>query len=313
VSAADVGQAVFSDGMRVAAEHLDRLQEVALEAGFDAREAAGPGKVCYGFNVEAKGPAGVTVNPGLAFDAAGRPIRLDAPRDLTPEFGTGTRVFLTAVHAVRSAGIAGGVPTLVYDDVAIEARTAAPPYQDDGVVFAQLDRGSGAIAVTQLGDWYLPALDHGHRGIFILRAGRWRFDGDPPGLAPPGFDSGFIPVAPGAAAPLVHGLHTTDLLVQMQSRRQDGLVTAAGFGQGFWYELPDDQRIRLVRGPGDGVLDLRVSVWPMQAGRAGAVAPVADAGAPQLVESGPSFTLDGSLSTAFGGRHIVQFIWTELS
>jgi hypothetical protein len=43
------------------------------------------------------------------------------------------------------------------------------------------------------------------------------------------------------------------------------------------------------------------------------VAPVADAGAPQFVESGQSFTLDGSLSTAFGGRHIVQFIWTELS
>ncbi len=313
MSAADVGRAVFSDGMRVAVEHLDRLQQVALEAGFDAREAAGPGKVCYGFRVEAKGPGTVTVNPGLAFDAAGRPIRLDAPRDLTPDFGTGTRVFLTAVHALRSAGISGGVPTLLYDDVAIEARTAAPPYQDDGVLFAQLDQGPGTTAVTQLGDWYLPALDHGHSGAFVARAGRWRYDGLPLDLAAPGFDSGFIPVAPGAAVPLVHGLHTTDLLVQMHARRQDGVVTAAGFGQAFWYELPDDQRIRLVRGPGEVPLDLRVSVWAMPAGRSGPVAPVADAGAPQFVESAQSFTLDGSLSTAFGGRHIVQFIWTELS
>jgi hypothetical protein len=55
VSAADVGQAVFSDGMRVAAEHLDRLQEVALEAGFDAREAAGPGKSATGSTSRRRG------------------------------------------------------------------------------------------------------------------------------------------------------------------------------------------------------------------------------------------------------------------
>lgn len=313
MTAGDTGRTLFQDGMRVAREHLDHLQDTALDAGFQAREAAGPGRVCSGFRVEAAAPGSVTVGPGLAFDRQDRPISLDAARTMTPDFGAGTRVFMVLTHLLRSRGLENGVPTLLYDDAAIETRTAAPPYQDDGVVFAQLDKGVSGIAVTQSGDWFLPPLDHGHRGIFLLREGRWRFDGHPLGLGAAAFDSGFVPVEAGAGATLVHGLQATDLMVQMQSRRPDGVVTTAGLGQSFWYELADPQQIRLVRGPGTGALDLRVTVWPLQAPGAGPVVPLADAGPGRIVDSGVSFTLDGSLSRAFGGRHIVKYIWTQMS
>lgn len=314
MSATDVGRTVFSDGMRVSAEHLDHLQAVALEGGFGAREAAGVGKVCFGLRVEAKGPTAVTVNPGLAFDQQGRSLPLDAPVDVTPNFGSGARVFLVAVHSLRATGIDHGVPTLISDDTTIEVRTAAPPYQDDGVVFAQLDSNGGAgIGVTQLGDWFLPALDHGHSGVFILRAGRWRYDGHPVGPASPAFDSGFVAVAPGATVSVVHGQHSTDLVVQLQSRRSDGVVTVAGLGQAYWYEIADDQHIRLVRSAGTDALDLRVCVWPMRAPGAGPALPVADAGSIQVVETGQTFTLDGSQSRPTGGRQIAKYVWTELT
>jgi hypothetical protein len=231
------------------------------------------------------------------------------------DFGAGSPLFLVLVYQLRSDGVVDGVATLLSDDIAVEARPAGPPYQDGAVVFARLESAGDGIRVTQLGEWYLPPLDHGHGGTFVLRQGRWRYDGHPVGFPGPLFDSGFISVQPNGDVRLIHGLNTTDLVVHVQARRPDGVITASGLGQSFWYELVGDQEVRLLRfdAPGAEGLELRVSIWPLGQAAAGPVLPVADAGPGQEAEAGESLALDGSRSRAFGGRAIVKYIWTELS
>ena len=99
--------------------------------------------------------------------------------------------------------------------------------------------------------------------------------------------------------------------MQLQARRADGVITIEGMGRTFWYELADDQRIRLACSA-DGALDLRAVIWPL-APASGPVVPIADAGPVMSAELGESFVLDGTRSRAFGGRRITKFVWTELS
>src|SRR5207302_10339263 len=107
------------------------------------------------------------------------------------DFGDGSVLFLVALHVLRSAGLVDGVPTILSDDVQIDARPAAPPYEDDAVVFARLERTGDAVGVDQSGAWYLPPLDAGHSGSFLDRGGRWRYDGDALDFSTPRYDSGF--------------------------------------------------------------------------------------------------------------------------
>jgi hypothetical protein len=313
VTSTDVGRTRFQAGMRVAREHLDHMQDVLLTGVAQAREEGGVGKVCHGFRVKSRTASRVRVGPGLAVDAQGRPLALGESRDVEVEFGSPGGRFLVASHALRSYGLVDGVPTLLFDDVSIEARTAAPPYDDDAVVFAQVEPGEGSVRVVQKGEWYLPSLDHGHTGTFVLRQGRVRFDGDPVGFSGPLFDSGFVPVERGGEVRLVHGLKTFDLLVQVQARGPDGVVTSEGLGRAFWYVLVDDQQVALVRDGSGGEMFVRATLWPFGPPGAGPVLPVADAGPALTVEAGEGFTLDAGRSRAFGGRQIVKFVWTELS
>ncbi len=312
----DVGQTRFVDGMRVAREHLEHLQRVLLQGAVHSRNSAGPGKVCFGLRVQAADGGAVSIGPGVAFDRSARPLALTEERVLAPEWGAATRLHLVLVHVLRSEGVVDGTPTLLFDDVRIDARASAPPYEDDGVVFAQLDRGAGDRAEpTQRGEWYLPPADHGHTGRFVSDGGLWRYDGRPLGQPPARFDSGFLPVEGGATVQLAHGLGSAELVVQMQARRGDGTVTNAGVGTRWWYDL-DDARITLARGDGDGDddagdLELRVMAWPLDPAATGPLLPLADAGPDQVVAPGSSFELDGSGSRAFGGHTLQTFIWTE--
>jgi hypothetical protein len=297
---ADVGRTRFQDGMRVAREHLDHLQDVLLDAVHHARETGGVGKVIFGLRVSADGAGAVRIGAGAAVDRAGR--LLSSPAEASLALGDGSPLYLVIRHALRSAGLVKGIPTLLFDEVAFEARTAVPPYGDDAVVFARIDDGK----VTQRGDWYLPPLDHTHSGAFVEHAGRWRYDGDRVGMPSARFDSGWVA---DADATLAHGLASADLVVQLQARR-DGVVTIAGLGGAYWYELPDADHIRLVRS-GEGELQLRAVAWPLDPAVAGP--PLADPGPDQFVEPGVTFTLDGSRSRASGGHRIVKFIWTQTS
>jgi hypothetical protein len=313
MSAPDVGRTSFQNGMRVGAVHLEHLQDVLRVALDLGRRSAGSGRACFGLRVESTGPASVSVAAGAACDRAARVFAV-AAQDVELDWKKGQRMFLVALHRLRSgADEFEGHPTLYFDDAAIEARVAPPPYEDDAVLFARLDRADGTVAVIQRGEWFLPAADHTHSGTFVERDGVWRYDGDPLAHPPARFDSGFVAVGSGEAVTLAHGLGDADLQVQLQARI-DGVVTSAGHGSGFWYELAAPGEIRLVRAPADGAdVELRALAWPLDGGASGPLLPLADAGPDLEVDLGASFGLDAGASRAFGGHELATFIWTEIS
>lgn len=313
----DEGRVRFLDGMRVTIEHMEHLQALWLSAAVQLREAVGTGRVSHGLRVEPAPGNKVKVGRGLAFDRKGRPLALEQEAEVAPDFGASKTIYLALVHARRTGGLVNGVPTLVFNEPRIETRAAAPPYTDDSVVFAELHAGDGEVSVVQRGEWYMPPLDHGHSGEFKLDADmRWRYDGHALASEARRFDSGFIPVRAGGEARLVHGLKTTHLVVQLQARREDGVITTEGLGDRFWYELVGEQEVRLARrrgGDAEGGLELRVMLWPAEQGGASPLLPVADAGDDLVVAFGESFALDASRSRAFGGRKLVKYIWQQFS
>lgn len=311
----DEGKTRFQDGMRVAQEHLDNMQDTLLAGLIQLRQTIGSGKVCLGFKVQPGDPGKVLVGPGIAFDRQARPLVLDSTFAAPVNFAGAQVLSLVAVYVLHSDLPVNGVPTVLQNGVSIEARPTPPPYPDDAVIFAQLHaRQDGGFDIVQNGDWYLAPLDHQHSGQFIEDAARgFRFDGHPLGLGAPRFDSGFITVAPSQELRLTHGLNSTNLLVQVQSRLSDGTISCAGLGSKFWYELPGPQEVRLRRSSAKGDLDLRVTLWPFDASGAAPVIPVANSGGDRIVEFGASFALDGSLSRAFAGRKLINYIWTQLS
>jgi hypothetical protein len=284
-----VGRTRFQSGLRVTREHLDHLQDVLLDAVHHARESTGTGRVIFGLRVELDGEEAV-VGPGAAVDRRAR--LLSSPAEKRVKLTDG---YLVVRHRLRSEGVVRGVPTLLFDEAVIEPRTELP--EDDAVVFARVEHG----VVTQRGDWYLPPLAHRHSGAFVERDGRWRYDGDPLGLPPARFDSGWVDEDD---VTLRHELAGEDLVVQLQARRR-GAITVEALGSAYWYELPDADHIRLVRKTEK--LELRVVAWPLALADG---PPVADPGPDLLVAPGESFTLDGHRSRASGDRRIVKFIWT---
>jgi len=301
----EFGRTRFQAGMRVSREHLDHLQDVLHEAIRGLRETGGSGRIVFGLRVTAVEADGVKVEPGYAVDGSGRPISLTAETPVAVDWGDAATCHLAIRHALRSGGLVRGVPTLLFDDAAIDVRRDGPPYDDGALPFARLDRDDATVTVTQRGDWYLPPLQHRHSGTFVERDGRWRYDGDPLGLPPARFDSGWVDEAD---VVLKHGLASADLVVQLQARR-DGVITVEGLGGAYWYELPDSDHLRLV-GKERG-LELRAVAWPLD--QPADAPPVADPGPDLVVDPGAPFRLDGRRSRAFGGRRIVKFIWTRNS
>jgi hypothetical protein len=316
MSEQDEGRVRFLDGMRVTIEHMEHLQALWLSAAVQLRKAIGTGKVSYGLRVEPAPDNKVKVGSGLAFDRKGHPLALEEEREVALDFGVSKTLYLTLVYAQRSGGIVNGVPTLVFNELKIVTRADAPPYTDDAVVFAELQGGDGAVSVVQRGEWYMPPLDHGHSGEFKLDAGlRWRYDGHALASQAPRFDSGFIPVPASSHVQLIHGLKTTHLVVQLQARRENGIITTEGFGERFWYELVGDQEVHLSRRPGgdEENLELRVMLWPTGQTGGAPLLPISDAGDDVVADFGESFRLDASRSRAFGGRKLVKYIWQQFS
>jgi hypothetical protein len=308
----DEGKTRFLDGMRVALEHLDNLQDTLLTGLIQLRQSIGPGKVCWGLKTQASDAVKVSVAPGVAFDRQARPLIIASALDLAVDFSAAQTLYLVAAYVLATDLPVNGVPTILLNNVKVETRAAAPPYADDAVVFAQLLAHTGGFDVVQKGDWYLAALDHNHTGQFLEDASRpFHFDGFQVGIGPPRYDSGFLTVGPGKDLHLGHGLNTPNLLVQVQSR-SGGVISTQGIGTTYWYELPSQQELRL-HNAGAADLDLRAMLWPLDTVGAGPIRPVANAGDDRIVEFGKSFSLDGGRSAAFGGRKLIQFIWTQLS
>ena len=304
----------FLDGMRVATEHMRHLQQASIERALQLREALGIGKVCHGLKVEPEDGGTVSVSPGLALDAFGRPIALDAPVTLALDVA---KALLVAAYELRSSGLVNGVPTLLANGAKVEARSAPPPYEDGAVPFAEVTRDEAGVHVVQKGEWYLPPLHHGHSGEFFADAdGRWRYDGAPIGdSVAPQFDSGFVEVGPGETVRLAHGLRSTELAVELAARRADGVITNRGIGADFWFEIAGEDDIALARAPSGEApaLELRVRLWLLGVSAEEARRPIADAGDDLGVEPGASFNLDGGRSRALGARRLARFIWTQLT
>lgn len=301
----------FLDGMRVATEHMRHLQRSDIARAQALRSSLGAWGVLHGLEVEAASDGSVTISPGLAIDALGRPLRLPAPATLQPEPG---RRFLVARYLLKASLLVGGVPTLLDDGIEIAQREQPPPYDDAAVPFAEVVSEGGRTACLQRGQWYLPPLDHGHSGAFFNDAlGRRRYDGAPIGAAwAPHFDSGFVPLAPGDRIRLAHGLTTRELVVELIAQRA-GVVGNRGLGQTWWYELPDADHVVLCRADAEGQaepLAVRARAWRTEGSGADAARPIADAGDDLAVEPGASFTLDAGRSRALGGRRLVRFSWT---
>jgi hypothetical protein len=323
------GRTRFAAGMRVSREHLDHLQEVSLEGDRRLREALGPGRVAHGFRVVPVGPARVRVEPGFAMDGALHPLRLDEPRELELPAAGPCRVVL--VHGLRGELPMKGTPTVYVDELHVELRGASPPYADNAVACAVVEAGETEARVRPLGEAYLPAPDHHHTGTFRLGADRrWRYDGMPLGLGVSDFDSGVVRMDPGQSRDLDHGLGTRDMLVTLEAYiaaaganpvPDAAMRTTRGLGSDYWYEIEDDNAIRLCRGAATdafpGELHLRARIWAPGASDPPAVAqprrPVADAGPDREVPGDAPFTLDGGASRAFGSRSVVRFRWSRLS
>lgn len=301
----------FLDGMRVATEHMRHLQRSDIARAQALRGALGAWGVAHGFKVEAAGDGSVTIAPGLAFDAQGRPLQLRAPATLRPEAG---RRFLVARYILEARLLVGGVPTLLDDGIEIAQRVQPPPYDDAAVPLAEVVTEGGRSACMQRGEWYLPPLAHGHSGAFVTDArGRWRYDGAPLGATwAPHFDSGFVPLAPGDRIGIAHGLRSRELVVELIADRV-GVVGNRGVGSTWWYELPDTDHVLLCRALAEdpaGPLAVRARAWRTEGSGASAARPIADAGDDRTVEAGVSFTLDAGRSRALGGRRLVRFSWT---
>jgi hypothetical protein len=235
----------FLDGMRVATEHMRHLQRSDIARAQALRGALGAWGVAHGFKVEAAADGSVTIAPGLAFDAQGRPLRLRSPARLRPEAG---RRYLVARYALEASLLVGGVPTLLDDGIEITQRVQPPPYDDAAVPLAEVVSEGDRSACLQRGEWYLPPLDHGHSGAFVTDAlGRWRYDGAALGATwAAHFDSGFVPLAPGDRIGLAHGLMSRELVVELIADR-GGVVGNRGVGSAWWYELPDADHLVLCR------------------------------------------------------------------
>ncbi|MBI4874122.1 MAG: hypothetical protein HY822_05765 [Acidobacteria bacterium] len=311
----DEAKVRFQDGMRVTRQHMEHLQDTLLADAIQLRQALGAGKVCHGFQTVAAGSDKVKVSPGLAFDALARPVILDTETEVPLDFSAAKKQVLALVYSVRAESPVNGVPSLLYHRTGVEARAAAPPYADGALPFAEVDGTGGTILVFQKPEWYLTAPDHRHSGQFRAdEAARWRYDGVPLGLGDPRFDSGFVPVPAGGEVRLVHGLNTINLLVQMQCRLANGVITMQGFGNSFWYELAGHQEVALVRSAtGEDEVSLRVALWPFGAGATGPAMPIAIAGADFLAEFGQSFALDGGRSRSFDGKPLKKYVWTQMS
>lgn len=314
-------QTRFFDGMRVAREHLEHLQDVALRAGELLRQAMGSG-VVHGLRAFPAGPGSVRIDPGLAFDGLGRALEL--PAAVTVEIPASGKATLVLVHSLRGDSPYKGTPTLLHDGVVVESRPAGPPYADGAVRIAEAEAGTPEARVRQSGEWYLTPPRHGHTGAFRLDDQmRWRFDGRPVPFPFPDYDSGPLGIDPGEGKVLTHGLASRDIHVVVEAMDDKGVASTLGLGWDFWYEITSEDAVTVKRAAattsaGGKTMLIRARVWACgsaaaSGGSAGARPPLADAGDNLTVDPAKPFTLYGDRSKAFSGRSISKYIWTQLS
>ncbi len=302
---------LFYDGQRVRREDLDYLQDNLLQGLQHLRLALGIAGVSWGYRVTGIDSTHMAVGSGLAFDQWARPIILSEPATLEIVFSGENSIYLCAQYKAEVAEEINGQPVKVEHSINLSFKNQLPQSHEDDIPIAQIRPREGGFDVIQKGQWYLPPLNAGHTGNFFEDdAGRWRYDGDPVvSRLHPHFDSGWVTVSAKNDQNLAHNLRSLDLLVQLQNQPFAGTVSSLGLGSEFWYELHDENVIRLFNNKGSD-LKLRALLWRVGEKSAETLNPVADAGTDVHSEYGHSFVLDGSDSMAFEGRSVVRYVWT---
>src|SRR5688572_6727982 len=131
------------DGLRMATEHVEHLQDSLQSSIEDLREAVGLGMVIRGFEVERDGD-GFVLQPGLAFDGDARRLALDEPRRVDAVIPAGRDVqYVCLQHETVEDGEVEGTPTLIFDSVAVSFQDAAPAPADALLAVAKLVRTEG--------------------------------------------------------------------------------------------------------------------------------------------------------------------------
>lgn len=132
------------DGLRVATEHIDHLQDGLQSSIQDLREAVGLGHVVRGFDVTVEAN-GVVVGPGLAFDRARNRVAIDEPQRIDVAFPAGQDMQVLCVrHDQVEDHQVEGKPTLVWDSASLLLQPALPELGDDSIPLARLVRTEGA-------------------------------------------------------------------------------------------------------------------------------------------------------------------------
>ena len=128
------------DGLRVATEHVDHLQDGVHSSIEDLREAFGLGRIVRGLDVTVDGP-GVVVGPGLAFDRERNRVALDEPQRIDVMFQVGQDVqYVCAKYERVEDHEVEGKATLVWDSTSLVVQPALPGPTDDPIPLAKLVR-----------------------------------------------------------------------------------------------------------------------------------------------------------------------------
>jgi hypothetical protein len=152
------------DGLRVATEHINHLQDALQSSIDDLREAVGLGRVLHGFDVLPEGDAAIVVGPGLAFDRNRHRLVVDEPQRLDVQFPLGRDVlYVCARYEQVEDGEVEGRSTLVWDSAALVLADALPAPEDDIFPLAKLVRAEGAGGFRVVGLEPEPAEDAAKR------------------------------------------------------------------------------------------------------------------------------------------------------
>jgi hypothetical protein len=132
------------DGLRIATEHVEHLQDSLHSSIEDLREAAGLGQVIRGFAVQKDGDDAVAVGPGLAFDRHANRLALDEPQRIDVVIPAGSDVqYICIAHQSVEDGEVEGHATMVWDTVALSLEGAAPGPDSDLIAVGKVARDAG--------------------------------------------------------------------------------------------------------------------------------------------------------------------------
>jgi hypothetical protein len=147
------GRIQVFDGLRVATEHIDHMQDALHSSIEDLREVIGLGRVLHGFEVQPEGDQAIVVGPGLAFDNRRNRVVVDEPKrlDVTFPAGQDTRYVCARYEEVEDGEVEGR-STLLWDSTAVVLADTLPAPEDDLVPIAKLVRGADdGFEIVQLG------------------------------------------------------------------------------------------------------------------------------------------------------------------